>query len=59
MITYSSDNDNYEHEYNRVGGKHLFPLLGLTRDLHPLDNARAEHTTQKPASSVDEVGFII
>ncbi|MCG0175410.1 hypothetical protein L4X44_20035, partial [Phocaeicola vulgatus] len=21
-----------------------FPLLGLTRDLHPLDNARAEHT---------------
>ena len=22
----------------------LFPLLGLTRDLRPLDNAHAEHT---------------
>ena len=21
-----------------------FPLLGLTRDFHPLDNAHAEHT---------------
>ena len=24
-----------------------FPLLGLVRDLHPLDNARAEHTKMK------------
>ena len=23
------------------------PLLGLTRDLHPLDNAHAEHTIKK------------
>ena len=22
------------------------PLLGITRDLHSLDNARAEHTTK-------------
>jgi hypothetical protein len=24
-----------------------FPLLGLVRDLHPLDNAHAERTTKK------------
>ena len=24
-----------------------FPLLGLVRDLHPLDNAHAERTTEK------------
>lgn len=25
-----------------------FPLSGLTRDLHPLDNKHAEHTPEKP-----------
>ena len=27
----------------------LFPLLGLTRDLRPLANAHAEHTTKNNA----------
>ena len=28
-----------------------FPLLGLARDFHPLDNAHAERTTLKPELS--------
>jgi hypothetical protein len=27
-----------------------FPLLGLARDFHPLDNAHAERTSMKPIS---------
>ena len=34
-----------------------FPLLGLTRDLHPLDNAHAERTTKKETSGSSECLF--
>ena len=27
-----------------------FPLLGLARDFHPLDNAHAEHTANKKSA---------
>ena len=32
---------------NTLAFGYVIPLLGLTRDLHPLDNARAEHTIKK------------
>ena len=36
-----------------------FPLLGLTRDLHPLDNAHAERTTKKETSGSSECLFFL
>ena len=36
-----------------------FPLLGLTRDLHPLDNAHAERTKKKRHPEVPNVSFFI
>ena len=30
-----------------------FPLLGLTRDLHPLDNAHAERTIKQTGGNVE------
>ena len=30
-----------------------FPLLGLTRDLHPLDNVHTEHTIKQTGGNVE------
>ena len=37
---------------------YAIPLLGLTRDLHPLDNAHVERTTIIMPVSVNETGII-
>ena len=36
-----------------------FPLLGLARDFHPLDNAHAEHTPRKGWSLIATSPFVL